>query len=238
MPQENLIGEFLRARRELVRPEDVGISERGGRRRVAGLRREEVAMLAGVCNDYYVRLEQGRDQNPSPQVLDALAQVLQLDDDATDHLHRLANPPTRRRRDTAPVTEVPAGILELLASSQNPAYVHGRYLDVLAANPAGAIPQAERFWSLTAYIPPGITLVPNAAQRYAVAAYTPGLQTNPDGSITIYIQHNPPAQTLMPNWLPVPQGPFSVLLRVYGPQGNTSSSRYVPPGITSAPGVR
>jgi transcriptional regulator with XRE-family HTH domain len=94
VPQENLIGEFLRARRELVRPEAVGISELSARRRVVGLRREEVAMLAGVCNDYYVRLEQGRDQNPSRQVLDALAQVLQLDDDATDYLYRLANPPT------------------------------------------------------------------------------------------------------------------------------------------------
>src|SRR5256885_5983928 len=62
---ENLIGEFLRARREVVQPEDVGISELGCRRRVAGLRREEVAMLAGVSSDYYVRLEQGHDQHPS-----------------------------------------------------------------------------------------------------------------------------------------------------------------------------
>jgi transcriptional regulator with XRE-family HTH domain len=136
MLHENLIGEFLRARRELVQPEDVGISGLGGRRRVAGLRREEVAMLAGVSSDYYVRLEQGRDQHPSPQVLDALARALQLDDDGTAYLHSLAKPPIRRRRKTAPPEKVPAGILQLIASwSQTPAFVEGRYMDVLAATP-------------------------------------------------------------------------------------------------------
>ena len=102
MAQENLIGEYLRARRELVRPEDVGMPDLGShRRRVPGLRREEVAMLAGVSADYYVRLEQGRDQHPSTQVIDALARALQLDDDAAAHLRRLAEPPTRRRRRTS-----------------------------------------------------------------------------------------------------------------------------------------
>jgi transcriptional regulator with XRE-family HTH domain len=98
MPRENLIGEYLRARRELVRPEDIGVHDIGGRRRVAGLRRSEVALLAGVSTEYYVRLEQGRDQHPSPQVLDALARALQLDEYATAHLHLLANTPTARRR--------------------------------------------------------------------------------------------------------------------------------------------
>jgi transcriptional regulator with XRE-family HTH domain len=136
MPHENLIGDYLRARRELVRPQDVGIGDLGNRRRVPGLRREEVAMLAGVSSDYYVRLEQGRDQHPSQQVLDALARALQLDDDATTYLHRLAAPPTRPRRKTPRPEKVPAGILELIASwSETPAYVHGRYMDVLAANP-------------------------------------------------------------------------------------------------------
>jgi transcriptional regulator with XRE-family HTH domain len=136
VPHGNLIGEYLRARRELVRPQDVGIPELSGRRRVTGLRREEVAMLAGVSSDYYVRLEQGRDQHPSQQVLDALARALQLDDDATAHLHRLATRPTRRRRKTPRPEKVPAGILQLISSwSQTPAYVHGRYMDVLAANP-------------------------------------------------------------------------------------------------------
>src|SRR5260221_5855569 len=126
MAQENRIGESLRARRELVRPEDVGVPDVGShRRRVAGLRREEVAMLAGVSSDYYVRLEQGRDQHPSRQVLDALARTLQLDEDATAHLHRLAASPARRRRKAPQPEKVPAGILQLIASSaQTPDYVH------------------------------------------------------------------------------------------------------------------
>lgn len=94
------------------------------------------------------------------------------------------------------------------------------------------LPQANRFWSLTAYLPRGNTLVPNAARKYEVARFTPGLVTNPDGSITIYIQTTPPAAALRPNWLPVPRGPFDVLLRVYGPEGNTSpGGKYIPPKI-------
>jgi transcriptional regulator with XRE-family HTH domain len=139
MPQENLIGEYLRARRELVPPQAVGLPGPGSRRRVHGLRREEVAMLAGVSGDYYVRLEQGRDQHPSPQVLDALARALQLDSDATAHLNRLAAPPPRRRGKTPRPEKVPAGILQLMSSwAQTPAYVHGRYMDVLAVNPLAA----------------------------------------------------------------------------------------------------
>jgi transcriptional regulator with XRE-family HTH domain len=72
MDSENLLGCFLRARRGLVRPEDLNLPV-GPRRRVAGLRREEVARLAGLSTDYYVRLEQGRERNPSVQVVDALA---------------------------------------------------------------------------------------------------------------------------------------------------------------------
>jgi hypothetical protein len=94
------------------------------------------------------------------------------------------------------------------------------------------IPQANRFWSLTAYLPRGNTLVPNAARKYEVAKFTPGLVTNPDGSITIYLQAAPPAAALRSNWLPVPRGRFDVLLRVYGPQGNTSpGAKYIPPKI-------
>ncbi|HUE25449.1 MAG TPA: helix-turn-helix transcriptional regulator [Solirubrobacteraceae bacterium] len=136
MQRENPIGEYLRARRELVRPEDVDLPEIGNRRRVHGLRREEVALLAGVSTDYYVRLEQGRDQHPSAQVLDALARALQLDDYATAHLHRLAAPPVRRRRASPRTERVPSGILRLIAAwDQTPAFVYGRYMDVLAANP-------------------------------------------------------------------------------------------------------
>ncbi len=137
MRHDNRIGEYLRARRELVQPEDADLPGLGhGRRRVPGLRREEVALLAGVSTDYYVRLEQGRDQHPSAQVLDALARARQLDDDATAHLHRLAAPPPRRRRRTARPERVPSGIASLIASwDQTPAYVYGRYMDVLAVNP-------------------------------------------------------------------------------------------------------
>jgi transcriptional regulator with XRE-family HTH domain len=133
--RENLIGEYLRARRELVRPEDVPLPELSGRRRVPGLRREEVALLAGVSIDYYVRLEQGRDQHPSEQVLDALARALQLDDDAAAHLRRLARPPARRRRSAPRPERPPAGIVRLIECwTETPAVVEGRYTDVLAAN--------------------------------------------------------------------------------------------------------
>jgi transcriptional regulator with XRE-family HTH domain len=135
MPATNVIGEYLRARRELVQPEDVGLRD-PARRRTPGLRREEVSMLAGVSADYYIRLEQGRDQHPSAQVLDALARALQLDEDATAHLHGLAQPPTQRRRRSSRPERAPAAITQLIMSwSTTPAYIFGRYLDVLAANP-------------------------------------------------------------------------------------------------------
>jgi transcriptional regulator with XRE-family HTH domain len=136
VPSQNLIGEYLRARRELVHPEDVGLPDLGGRRRVPGLRRSEVAMLAGLSTDYYVRLEQGRDQHPSEQVLGALARALQLDEDATAHLHGLGRPAPRARRRGARPEKVPPGIVQLIESwSETPAIVQGRYLDVLAVNP-------------------------------------------------------------------------------------------------------
>jgi transcriptional regulator with XRE-family HTH domain len=132
---DNLIGDYLRARRGLVRPEDVALPHADGPRRVPGLRREEVALLAGVSVDYYVRLEQGRDQHPSEQVLGALARALQLDDDATAYLHDLAQPEARKRRRGARREHVPAGIVQLIETwSETPAYVEGRYLDVLASN--------------------------------------------------------------------------------------------------------
>jgi transcriptional regulator with XRE-family HTH domain len=131
---DNRIGQFLRARRELVQPEDVGI-ESYGRRRVPGLRREELAMLAGVSVDYYVRLEQGRERHPSEQVLEALARALQLDDTAARHLQELARPPTRRRRPSARPQRVRPGVERLMDSwSHSPAFVMGRCMDVLAAN--------------------------------------------------------------------------------------------------------
>jgi transcriptional regulator with XRE-family HTH domain len=82
------LAQFLRARRSLIQPSDVGLPE-GGRRRVAGLRREEVAVLSGISTDYYRRLEQGQEHNPSDQVLDAIGQALQLDDDAVTYMRNL-----------------------------------------------------------------------------------------------------------------------------------------------------
>ena len=92
---------FLRARRELLKPADVGLPG-SERRRVEGLRREEVAMLAGISTEYYLRLEQGRDHQPSDQVLDGLARALQLDEDAGNHLRALARPAPRRRGRSVP----------------------------------------------------------------------------------------------------------------------------------------
>lgn len=131
------LGVFLRARREQITPEQVGLPDHG-RRRVPGLRREELAMLAGVSVDYYVRLEQGRNDHPSPQVLDALARVLQLGDDEARYLRDLAMPPPpRQRRPAARKAERVSPTLErlLLALPTNPAFVLGRYMDVLAVNP-------------------------------------------------------------------------------------------------------
>lgn len=101
--------------------------------------------------------------------------------------------------------------------------------------PADQIPQARRFWSVTAYIPQSITLVDNSANKYVVGSYTPGLQKNGDGSISIYMFPQLPQGVAMANWLPVPQGPFNVMLRVYGPEGSVADGAYVPPGVDPAP---
>ncbi|MGE5134508.1 MAG: helix-turn-helix domain-containing protein [Gemmatimonadota bacterium] len=133
MARTNALGEYLRARRELVDPAAAGLRVMGVRR-TPGLRREEVATLAGISADYYLRLEQGRDRNPSPQVLAALARVFGLDAAATQYLLGLAAarpaPPRRPRRES-----VPAGIRQLLGVLGQPAFVENRMLDVLAANP-------------------------------------------------------------------------------------------------------
>ncbi|WP_191988343.1 helix-turn-helix transcriptional regulator [Mycobacteroides salmoniphilum] len=133
MSEQNLLGDYLRARRRLVAPADVGLPSRGVRR-VAGLRREEVAMLAGISSDYYLRLEQGRDRNPSTQVLESLGRVLQLDQSGVDHLLSLAGPQPRHRRRRARRETVPTGILQLLDTLTLPAFVFDRCFDILAAN--------------------------------------------------------------------------------------------------------
>ncbi|MFI9566067.1 helix-turn-helix transcriptional regulator [Streptomyces rishiriensis] len=147
------LGDFLRTRRTRLLPQEVGL-EPGPRRRVAGLRREELALLAGVSADYYQRMEQGRDVRPSDQVLDALARALNFSAEESRHLHSLAvaaRTPTRSPREHAP-EEVPPTTLRLLGTMTSPTMVVGRFLDILAWNPlAGALlgeftrlPRAER----------------------------------------------------------------------------------------------
>jgi transcriptional regulator with XRE-family HTH domain len=134
MQNDNRLGEFLRARREVARPEDFGLPE-PARRRTPGLRREEVALLAGVSADYYVRLEQGRDKHPSDQVIEALARVYTLNDEGVAHLRELARPAARPRRRSRQPERVSPGLLRLLDLwPDTPALVVGRHLDVLANN--------------------------------------------------------------------------------------------------------
>jgi transcriptional regulator with XRE-family HTH domain len=129
----NELGDFLRARRSRLSPADAGIAVYG-HRKVAGLRREEIAVLAGVSADYYTRLEQGRERHPSAQVLDALSRALDLDDETAEHLYRLAG--TSPGHSPAPVREVVSpALLQLMDHyTSTPAFVINRTLDVLATN--------------------------------------------------------------------------------------------------------
>jgi hypothetical protein len=97
--------------------------------------------------------------------------------------------------------------------------------------PPGQQPEAMRFWSVTAYTPEAIELVPNPANKYAVASYTKGLQSNSEGSLSIYMAQQLPAGVPMANWLPIPPGAFNIMLRVYGPEGSVKDNTYIPPGI-------
>lgn len=129
----NPLGAFLRARRELLTPQQAGIPDIGVRR-TQGMRREEVEKLAGISVDYYLRLERGRDRHPSLQVLEAIARVLQLDDDHFAHLLTLVAEKPRRRRRRPRTETVPAGALKLLHSLAQPAFIEDRSFDILAAN--------------------------------------------------------------------------------------------------------
>ncbi|ATY13120.1 XRE family transcriptional regulator [Amycolatopsis sp. AA4] len=127
------LGDFLRARRAQRSPEDADVRY-SGRRKVSGLRREEVAVLAGVNVDYYARLEQGRETRPSPQVLDALSRVLDLPPDARAHLYRLAGAAPPDALSPAPQSVSPE-LRQLMDSyPQAPAFVLNRVLDILATN--------------------------------------------------------------------------------------------------------
>ncbi|MFC7309919.1 helix-turn-helix transcriptional regulator [Streptomyces monticola] len=134
------LGDFLRSRRARIQPQDVGLPAHG-RRRVPGLRREEVAQLAGVSVDYYIRLEQGRGQSVSDAVLDAVARVLKLDETEHAHLHDVARPAKRAPKQGRPCggsQKVRPGLQLLLDTIEKaPAFVFGRRMDVLAWNAMG-----------------------------------------------------------------------------------------------------
>src|SRR4051794_18911471 len=132
------VREFLTSRRDRVSPADAGLPVGGTRRRVKGLRREEVALLAGVSPEYYIRLERGQATGPSPSVVESIAAVLRLDGDERSHLDRLLaalTPEARKRRKTAAKDTVSPGLRVLLDSLDHlPAVVFNSRLDVLAAN--------------------------------------------------------------------------------------------------------
>ncbi|GAA0221617.1 helix-turn-helix transcriptional regulator [Cryptosporangium japonicum] len=133
------LGEFLRTRRSQVRPDDLGLVGHGERRRVPGLRREELALLAGVSASYYARLEQGYSLNASAEVLDALARALRLGETERRHLHDLAGGARTRPGARRPAPERPTPALAELVDALGdvPALVLGRYGDVLAWNSTG-----------------------------------------------------------------------------------------------------
>ncbi|WP_078651368.1 helix-turn-helix transcriptional regulator [Streptomyces xylophagus] len=134
------LGRFLWARRARVTPAEVGLPLGPGLRRTPGLRREELATLAGVSIDYYIRLERGKETNPSPSVVDALAAALLLDGDEREHLRDLAARAARTQPDPAPVlSRTVAPGVELLLESLRPypAHVVDRTMDVIAWNPGG-----------------------------------------------------------------------------------------------------
>ena len=139
MDRSTEIREFLRTRRARITPAQAGLAPHAGARRVPGLRREEVAQLAGVSVDYYIRLERGRTQGVSEAVLEAVARALHLDETERAHLFDLAQPTaarTRPRRLLSPQRVRPA-VYRTLDSLALPALVQGRRMDVLAANRLG-----------------------------------------------------------------------------------------------------
>jgi transcriptional regulator with XRE-family HTH domain len=126
--------EFLRSRRARITPDEAGLVSAPGTRRVPGLRREEVAQLAGVSVDYYVRLERGRNVNVSEAVLDAIARALRLDDVERSHLFAIAKP-SRARPRPLPPQRVRPGLYRILETlTETPAIIIGRRTDVLATN--------------------------------------------------------------------------------------------------------
>ncbi|MBB6733228.1 helix-turn-helix transcriptional regulator [Cohnella zeiphila] len=153
-----LLGEFLRAHRERLTPEEAGLPSYG-RRRTPGLRREEVAQLAHIGTSWYTSLEQGRDVNPSAEVLDSLAAALRLNEEERRYLHRLAKPDEPPRENLP--AEKSAGLARaVFALDPNPALLMARDWDLLRWNRA-----AERVFRLPAFAP-GMSGRPNWLRRF------------------------------------------------------------------------
>ncbi|WP_328498692.1 helix-turn-helix transcriptional regulator [Streptomyces sp. NBC_00414] len=133
--RDNALGQFLRSRRPLLTPADVGLGAGGRRRRVEGLRRQEVSVLAQVSADYYSRLEQGRKRNPSPRIVEALARALQLDPETRSRLFRLAGLNPSLRPDSTREHVHPELLRLLDTSHRAAAYALSPSFDVMAANP-------------------------------------------------------------------------------------------------------
>lgn len=133
MPSPHPLGDYLRARRQLVRPDEVGLPDGPGVRRVPGLRRSEVAILAGISTEYYVKLEQGQEGNPTDQVLDALSRALRLDATAHSYMRSLVHPPNRQ---TAPESSPALQRARWLIDSwpMTAAMILTRHNDIVATN--------------------------------------------------------------------------------------------------------
>ncbi|WP_327684461.1 helix-turn-helix transcriptional regulator [Streptomyces sp. NBC_00467] len=164
--RSNELGDFLKARRAAITPDRAGLVPTFHPRRVAGLRREEVAQLASISTEYYTRLEQGRLPGASPSTLDSIARALRLDADETGYLFQLADKaasqPRRRRRPTQRVRPQTQLLLDDLTST--PAMILGRHMSVIAWNRLaaalytdfGALPPAERNLLRMAFLDPKI----------------------------------------------------------------------------------
>ncbi|WP_285475037.1 helix-turn-helix transcriptional regulator [Actinoplanes sp. NBRC 101535] len=197
MDAKSPLGEFLQARRARISPDDVGLPRYGERRRVPGLRREELAMLAGVSAGYYTRLEQGQSLNASAEVLDAIAGALQLTTAEREHLHVLsATVPRRVRTSIPPDEEADPGLGTLLAAMHNvPALVVGRRNDVLSWNRAG---HALLAGHLDFAAPGSPETRPNMSRLVFLDAHTRGLYRNWDtkaravvGNLRVMTARNP-----------------------------------------------
>ncbi|SED48324.1 Helix-turn-helix domain-containing protein [Streptomyces misionensis] len=157
------LSEFLRSRRARLKPEDVGLPDFGRHRRVPGLRREELAQLAGVSVAYYTRLEQGNGRNVSAEVLDSIARALRLTDAEHAHLTHLAKPKSHKKKPAARQQHVRPALRQLLDTMEGvPAYVVGRRSEILAWNRMAAavfgdwddLPAAERNWARLVFLRP------------------------------------------------------------------------------------